>query len=371
MACTPQPHISEGESGRRAGRFTGLLDYGRVLTAGLVPEDRDFTIYWVIQAVSMIGDSFAADRVLAGPQLWLLYTVVALGSGATMVFRVAHTSMITKLVDRERLTTANGLYQAAGGAAFMLGPAAAGVIAAVFGATVAIGLNGVSFVVAAIGVLFVRVRPSRGAPEQDSAATGMNRVHYFSAGISFLRRQLVLRWLLALTAITTMLTYGLVNIFIYYVRHDLGQSETTVGLMLGAAAAGAVVAAVAAGPLRRRFGFAACWIGSYLISGLAIAALGMTTYIPVIPVIAAGFAFGTSLALVCAVSLQQELTPDHLIGRATSIFTMVQLALGAVGAIVLTTTVASFGARPVSVIVGVTIMAVAAFSICTPITTTT
>ena len=184
-----------------------------------------------------------------------------------------------------------------------------------------------------------------------------------------MRRQPVLRWLLALTATTTMLTYGLLNLFIYHVRHELGQSETTVGLVLSIAAAGAVIASVAASPLRRKFGFAACWIWSYLISGAAAAALGMITDILAILVLAAGFAFGTSLALVCAMSLRQETIPDRLIGRATSTFFTVELALGAMGAVVLTTTAAWLGARPVAVIVGVTLMVVAALSLFTPIAT--
>jgi MFS family permease len=398
------------------------------VVSDLVPRNRDFTIYWGSQSVSMLGDSFTVtafpllvlqtsgsvtqmgamvavasiamivaglfagsivDRMeprmiifacdvvrgalnlliplswLTGPHISLLYSVAIVGAAAGALFRVAHTKMITKLVDREHFLTANGLSQGAAGGAYVMGPAMAGAIAATLGLTVAIGLNGVSFVLSAIGTLFITTRGAPGAQAGDTAV-GNDRVRGFLAGISFLRHQLVLRRLLVLQAVMAMLTYGLVNVFIYHLRHDLHQPYGTVGLMLGGAATGAVIAAVAASRLRSRFGFAACWSGSYLVAGLAIAGLGITTDIAAMWVIAAGFAFGTSLGLVCTMSLQQEMTPRHLLGRTTSIFTTVELAFGAAGVIVLTRTVGSFGTRPVAVVVGVTLAAVAAGSLLAP-----
>jgi MFS family permease len=399
------------------------------MVSDLVPRNRDFTIYWGSQSVSMVGDPFTAtafpllvlqtsgsvtqmgtmvavasiamivaglfagpivDRMeprmiivscdvvrgilnlliplswLTGPHISLLYTVAVVGSAASGLFKVAHTKMITRLVDREHFFAANGLCQGSMGGAYVIGPAMAGAIAGTLGLTVAIGLNGVSFVLSAIGTLFVRTRAAHAAQARDTAV-GDHRVQGLLAGIAFLRRQQVLRRLLVLQAVMTMLTYGLINVFIYFVRHDLHQAYGTVGLMLGGAATGAVFAAVAAGRLRRRFGFAACWSGSYLVAGLAIAGLGITTDIAAMWVIAAGFTFGTSLALVCTISLQQEMTPGHLLGRTTSIFATVELAFGAAGVIVLTRTVNSFGARPVAMVVGVTLVAVAAASIFAPI----
>jgi len=413
--------VHRGESRRPRSRIPPLSD--------LVPRNRDFTIYWGSQSVSMVGDSFTlttfpllvlqtsgsvtqmgtmvavgsiamivaglfagsiVDRTeprmiivscdvvrgvlnlliplswLSGPHIWLLYAVAVVGSAASVLFRVAHTKMITKLVDRAHFLAANGLSQAALGGAYVIGPATAGAIAGTLGLTAAIGLNGASFVLSAIGTLFIRTRAARGAQAGDTAV-GNHDVGGFLGGISFLRRHQVLRRLLVLQAIMAMLTYGLINVFIYHLRHDLHQAYGTVGLMLSGAATGAVIAAVAASRLRRRLGFAACWSGSYLVAGLAIAGLGITTDITAMWVIAAGFAFGTTLGLVCTISLQQEMTPRHLLGRTTSIFTTVELAFGAAGVIVLTRTVGSFGARPVAVVVGVALAAVAAASLFAPV----
>ncbi|HMH58148.1 MAG TPA: MFS transporter [Galbitalea sp.] len=394
------------------------------MSAGLAPGGRGFVIYLVAQAVSLLGDSFAfiafpllvlqttgsvaqmggvtaiasismvvagviagsiVDRTsprtiifgcdlfravtnlavslywFASPHLWLLYAAVALGSAASALFQVSHTSLVPRLVERERLVAANGLYVATMAIAFMIGPVLAGGIAAAFGPTVAIGINGATFALAAAGVLFVRLRPTRQDQDQYMSITDGP-----FTGISYVWHHPILRWLLAQTAVTSIFTFGLFDLFIYYLRHDLGQSDARVGVMVGVAATGAIVAAITASPLRSRFGFAACWIGSCIVAGLATATLGITTYVPLLPIIGAALALGISLAVVCSTSLRQEITPEHVIGRATSVFSVVQLLAFGAGAATVTATAAWLGARPVFVAAGVALVCVGTLSIVAP-----
>ncbi|MDN3351336.1 MFS transporter [Actinomadura sp. DC4] len=388
---------------------------------------RDFAIYWLSQSVSMLGDAFATaafpllvlqttgsvaqmgvtaaiggvsmivsglfagslvDRTrprtviiacdvfraalylaiplcwLAGPRLWPLYATAALGSASAVLFQAAHASVLTGLVGRERLTAANGLYEAGGATAFVVGPPLAGGVAAAFGATAAIGLDGVSFALSAVGMLFVQVCPSRDR-HHDGAAAVPKPSHDLRACLSFLWHRPPLRRLLVLMAVTAIPTYGLVDLFIYHVRHDLGQRDGTVGLVLGAAGAGAVAGALLADRIRRRYGFAACMVGSYVLSGFATALLGVVTDLVSVVAIAAAYSFGASLALVCATSVRQEMTPDGLMGRVTSVFTTAQLALGAAGAVALTMASARIGVRAVALVVAALLMSTAAMALLT------
>ena len=47
-----------------------------------------------------------------------------------------------------------------------------------------------------------------------------------------------------------------------------------VGVTLGLAAVGAVMGALSAAPLRRRFGFGACFVGATVLQGVALMSMG-------------------------------------------------------------------------------------------------
>ena len=74
---------------------------------------------------------------------------------------------------------------------------------------------------------------------------------------------------------------------IYYLKHDLGQGDGVVGLVLAVAALGTVGGALVVAPLRRRLGFGTCWIGAVLLCGLAVGGLGATGSVPPAAVLAA------------------------------------------------------------------------------------
>ncbi|WP_433663234.1 hypothetical protein ACQPW1_14465 [Nocardia sp. CA-128927] len=110
-------------------------------------------------------------------------------------------------------------------------------------------------------------------------------------------------------------------------RHALGQEQAVVGTVLAAALTPL---------LRRSFGFGACWLGSYICCGVAIALLGLSTQIWLIAVSVLCYTFGMGAAGISSMSLRQVVTPDRLLGRVTSAFWTAHTALAPAGAAVLT-----------------------------------
>ena len=210
---------------------------------------------------------------LAGPQVWLLFVVLPICEAAGMLFQVAAVTAVRNLVDRDRITEANGRLQATYAAAAVLGPLLAGVVAARFGPATAIAVNAASFALSAAGLWLIRLRPV----QADERATRQRPLAEFLAGARFLWRQPVLRALTVLLSVFIFLTYGFVDVLIYHVTHDLGGSEGTVGTVLGLAALGTVAGALLVAPLRRRRGFGATWIGAHAICGFAVAGVGIAT----------------------------------------------------------------------------------------------
>ncbi|MFG2100946.1 MFS transporter [Micromonospora echinaurantiaca] len=300
---------------------------------------------------------------LAGPQVWLLFVVLPICEAAGMVFQVAAVTAVRNLVDRDRITEANGRLQATYALAAVGGPLLAGVVSARFGPTAAIAINAASFALSAAGLWLVRLR------EADAgAATGSTgRLAEFLAGARFLWRQPVLRSLTLLLSVFIFLTYGFTDVLVYHVKHDLGGSDRTVGTVLGLAALGTIAGALLVAPLRRRRGFGVTWVGALSTCGLAIVGIGLAGNVPAVTVLTAVYLCGVSVGGICSMSLRQEITPDHLLGRVTSAFWSTHYSLGPAGAAVLTWAAGRYGVTAVAVVAGSGCLLVAISGLFTPI----
>ena len=387
-------------------------------------DDRNFLLFWALQAISFAGDSFTmvalpllildttgsivqmgaltgtagiawlVTGVLAGsvvdrvdrrtlmivcdvargvlygivpllwfiePQVWVLYLIMPLGAAVGMLYQVAYVTAVPSIVAADRITQANGTLAATYAAAGVAGPMLAGILTGVLGPAAAIGVDGATFGVAAVAMAFVRLRARNTEPVR------LSPWHGFATGARFLWRQPALRSLTLLLAAVLFLTYGLTDVFIYYLKHGLGRSDATVGYVLAVAAAGTILAGATVAWLRRRLGFGTCWIGAYAIGALAIAGVGLTGAVVAVAALVAVFVFCQGVAGTCSVSLRQAVTPDHLLGRVTSAFWTLHYLPGPVGAVLLTAATARFGVTAVTLGVGVALFAVACVATLSPV----
>jgi len=174
-------------------------------------------------------------------------------------------------------------------------------------------------------------------------------------------------------ALTVLLTFfifateGLPDVLIFYIKHDLGQGDGVVGLVLAVAALGTVFGALVVAPLRRRLGFGTCWIGSVLLCGVAVGGLGATGSVPSTAVLAAVYLGCTSVAGICSMSLRQQVTPDHLLGRVTAAFWTIHFSLGPIGVALLTWAAGHYGVEPACVASAVLCFLLGAAALATPV----
>ncbi|MEV0570425.1 MFS transporter [Dactylosporangium sp. NPDC050588] len=355
------------------GLITGIAGAGTVasgLFAGVLVDraDRRLLMIWCDLARLLLYAAVPAVWWTAGEHVWLLYPVIGVAAVFQMVFDVACSAAVPNIVAREQITAANSRLQATYGAGFVLGPMAAGLVAALAGPVTAVAVDAVTFGVSVVGLLLIRLRPATGGPAADPIAGRPTAVwRDLAVGVRFLWRTPVLRAITLLYTPVTFLSLGLVDVFIYYVRHDLGQGDRVVGGLLGAASVGSIVAAVITPAVRRRIGFGPAWLAAYLACGVAIAAAGLVYHLVVVLVAAVVFAFGETMAGISSASLRQTVTPDHLLGRVTAGFWMVHHAFGPVGALVLTSAVAHAGVHGPLIAVGVSFLAIVAAGLLTPL----
>jgi MFS family permease len=299
-----------------------------------------------------------------GPQVWLLYLVLPACEAIGMVFQVTYVTAVRNLVDADRITEANGLLFASAAAVGVAGPLLAGLVAGLLGPAAAVAFDAASFALSAAGAFLIRLR---GQDQPEQAAPRERRWREFIAGARFLWRHPVLRPLTVVLTFYIFLTFGLTNVLIYYLRHDLNQSYAVVGVVLAVAAAGPVAGSMLVARLRRKIGFGASWIAPVALGGVAIACIGVTRAIPVIAALAASYLACEAVAGTCSMSLRQEVTPDHLLGRVTSAFWTIHFALGPVGAVLLGWAAGRYGVAPVLITVGSGCSLLAAIALFTPI----
>ncbi|MEV4618181.1 MFS transporter [Asanoa sp. NPDC049573] len=387
-------------------------------------RDRNFVLFWILQGVSVAGDSLTTlavpvlvlaltdsvfqmglvtgavgaawlvSGVLAGsivdrfdrrtvmvacdvaraalyalvplawlvePHLWVLYVAMPLGAAAGMLYSVAYITAVPALVARDQITEANGLLSATFAVAGITGPLIAGALFAVLDPAWVIGIDAVTFGLSAVAMSFVRIRPREGAPERESPIRG------FLTGARFLWENPVLRTLTLLLCGVILLTYTMDDLLIFRLKNDLHQGGGAVGVVFAIGAAGSVVAGLVVAAVRRRLGFGACWIGAYALSGVALAGAGSATVVPLLAGLVAVILFCQGIAGTCSMSLRQEITPEPLLGRVTSAFWTIHYLPGPLGAPLITFAAARAGVPAVTLALGVGLAAIALIAAFSPL----
>jgi MFS family permease len=339
---------------------TGVASIVTGLFAGLIADrtDRRRLLMICDAARCLLYGLIPLAWLFASP-VWLVYAVVPLAGAFSMIFQVTYVTVVPAIVAPGEITKANGHLYASYAMAGVGGPALAGVMASAFGPAWAIAVDAVSFAVSAVGVVLVRVGTDSGgesgsASESESGkAPVRNGVRgEFLAGARFLWAHPVLRPLTVLLSLLTFLTFGLTDVIVYRLRHDLGHPDGTVGVVLSVGIIGTFAASALVARVRDRLGFGGSWIGAYTLAGVAVGCLAITTSVPVIAALGALVLFCTGTAGICSMSLRQEVTPGHLLGRVTSAFWTIHSALGPLGAAAVTAAVAGFGVPATCLVVG-------------------
>ena len=145
----------------------------------------------------------------------------------------------------------------------ILGPALAGFIVARLGASLAFGLNGISFLAVIISLTLVRSNQAR-SMNKGSA------LRQLAEGLRYVKAQPRLQDLILFVVLVTFFALACINILPSFASEVLGGEADTLGFLLSASGAGALVGTMFVVPViqsARRLGLALAmgvmWIGSW------------------------------------------------------------------------------------------------------------
>jgi predicted MFS family arabinose efflux permease len=179
--------------------------------------------------------------------------------------------------------------------------------------------------------------------------TGGGRGHW-RAGFRFIRRTPIIRASLLTTATVNLFTFAFYALFVLYATRSLEIGPALLGAMLATGAVGAVIGAVAAGPISRAIGVGRAFIaGAFLFPGALLLVPAATEPQPLVVglLFAAmlGSGFGVSLLDVAANSITLALVPDAVRSRVAGAYATVNYGVRPLGAVLGGVVAAAIGLR--------------------------
>jgi len=190
--------------------------------------------------------------------------------------------------------------------------------------------------------------------------------HEFLGGVRFIQKHEMLRWVALLFALFALLSEATIDLTIFRLENELFESKRAIGMAFGVASLGAVIAGLSASALRRRWGFGACFLGSLILQGIAVVGLGLLPRFWMLVVMATTFMLGLMVKNINTMSLRQQVTPEHLLGRVSAAFWTIIALMGPIGALFATALAEVYGTSTVLVGMGLLGIVVAAAGFCTP-----
>lgn len=280
--------------------------------------------------------SLPAAYALGAVTLTHLYAVALLTGAAGVLFNTAYPPFFVRLVPRASYVDANSKLSASRSVSYVAGPAIGGALVQALTAPVAIVVDALTFLASAVLIGRVQV------DEPPTAVTGTaapSLVRRAREGLAFVVRHPVLRATLGCAATVNFFTFvagsGLIVLF---ASRSLGLSAGMIGVTLGVGASGALLGAVCAPVISRRFGVGrSIVVGAVLFPApIAIAAAADgPLWLRAGALAAAEFfsGFGVMLFDVNLNSLQAAVIPDRMRSRVAGAYSTINYGVRPLGAL--------------------------------------
>jgi MFS family permease len=253
-----------------------------------------------------------ADRLAIG-HVYALSFVFGL---VDAFFQPAYRAAVPELTPAQDLPSANSLTSLSGQLSGIAGPALGAAVVATGGTALAFGLDGLSFFVSVCCLL--PLLKSSTVPQQRETSHGI--LDDLREGLAAVMASPWLWITIAVAGISNIAYAGPMEVALpFLIRDHFHADVAMLGLFYSASSVGSVLAALwlgRMGRLRRR----GLWVyGPWMAIGILVLVMGLP--IPVQGILVASFLIGacnTVLGLVWVNTLQ-EIVPQHLLGRVTSV----------------------------------------------------
>jgi len=247
--------------------------------------------------------------------IWL-YVIVMLTSAIGQFFDPAHESVLPEVASDEELAAANSLIAISSFGSTAVGFAAAGLIASAANINWAFYADAMTFIVSAICVYLISVKPIQAEEETSTAVVIKN----LRAGVRQLFSTPVLRSLFSVQVIV-LISFGLSNtLLLPFALKALNATEFEYGLQEGLTSIGFVVASLLMAKVFDRLE-AGAWLAiSFLGMGMIGVVYSSLHSVPLAIALIAFSGFFNAPSSIGRRLIVQRNTPSEMRGRVSSVF---------------------------------------------------
>lgn len=269
--------------------------------------------------------SIAVLTVTGTLEMWHLYGLALVTGVAAAFFEPASESILPQLLPREHLPRGNALQGVAEQGALVVGPVLGGLITVWLGPAAAIGINALTFFVAATTVR----RAPRNRVEDLQPVSIAAVFKEIGQGLQFARRSHEIRTVLLIISAYALSYSGLFAVGLPALARSFSSATPlALGVLISAWGVGQLAGTLSAAitGLPRRWGLLI--IGMTLVEGVAFTILGVSPNVLVAATILAILGFGVAYSSDVALpTFIQTRTPQHLLGRISSVMNLPRVVL--------------------------------------------
>ncbi len=261
--------------------------------------------------------------------LWHVYLLSLISGFVEAFFQPAYRALVPEITPQTDLPSANSLTSLSSQVAGILGPAAGAGIVALGGTPLAFALDAASFLAAGVFVLpilHLAAFPKPGASAPPGLLADLREGLKTVFGSPWL-------WVtIGIAGISNIAYAGPMEVTLpFLLNKSRGAAVGVLGLFYTSASVGAILAAFGLGSLPRLRRRGPILYGAWMVIGLMVILIGLP--IPIPAILGASFMIGacnTILGLVWVNTLQ-EMVPNQLLGRVSSVDSLGSFILLPVG----------------------------------------
>jgi Na+/melibiose symporter-like transporter len=253
--------------------------------------------------------------------IWVLCGLAFLLGTFRMIFDVSSGTIVPALLESEQILDGNAKLGLARSVSELAGPPLGGVLVQALTAGTAVVVDAVSFLVSGIAIGLTHPRP---VPRPASGGAPPDFLREMAAGVRAVLGHELRRLIIAAAALWNLFYCFILAVFVLHVVRSLGVSPWLLGVAYLPGGLGFMAGATLAPRLARRIGVGRTSCVGVLATmgwaGLAGVATGGIAEV-VAQLMLATFMFGLGQALfnVSASSIMQTVTPREILGRVSSV----------------------------------------------------
>jgi predicted MFS family arabinose efflux permease len=302
----------------------------------------------------------------------LVFVIAGLMSILGMLFETAYRALLPTIVHRGSLLEANSKLSTTDSLAEIGGPAITGLLVQVFTAPIAILFDALSYIASILSLARIRTPEPPPSPREDRTGIWREIVE----GFKTLRDDPILLSLAVITSTRAFFGAGIGALYDLFTLQEIGLTPALLGLLISTGGIGALVGALTAERLTRRFGAGRALVFALLVNGLIAFCIPLAGSLPglALALLVAGQIIGDGAMMAFFInrtSVQQMRTPDRLLGRVNASTGFLAEGIAPIGAVVSGLLAAQIGIQSMLWIVAVGIFATALYALASPLRTLT